>query len=387
MHALHLLRVILLLMTTAALSSCLSAAPTPDIDAQMTSAVQTAVAVIVQTQAASTPAATETPPTTPTIPRTPPALPPAFASTILESSVVPRTYISDACQYLRDRWTSTNSPPGTIVLVIMFHSIEKGTETAADPKNIGGGDFRRLMNGLHEMGFQAINAVQLADFLDQNALIPARSVVLIQDDRHSASNFVDWFKPYWDQWRWPVINAWISALGGTDPVLAENVALETEGWVDHQAHGVVHNIPMSDSSADEYLTSELQGSVASMEQYYGKTPIAIIWPGGGFGVRPVQFARKFGYRLGFTVNPRGPIMYNWVPLADQPDVGNAISIPEAPVNDPRMVLPRYWPGQVLQNLDAIRLTGEQAAAYAQQNRALELDYYDIVCGPNLGPIP
>jgi hypothetical protein len=80
-------------------------------------------------------------------------------------------------------------------------------------------------------------------------------------------------------------------------------------------------------------------------------------------------------------------MYNWVPLADQQDPGNAVTIPEGPVNDPRMVLPRYWPSQVLPNLDAIRLTGEQAAAYAEQNRVTELEYYDIVCAPSLGPIP
>lgn len=369
------------------ITACTPAVPPADLNAQMTLAVQTAVAAIVQTQAASTPATTPTPVVTPTAPRTPPALPAIFTSAILDPLVTPRAYVQDECQYLHDRWSSTNASPGTIVLVIMFHSIEKGEASAADPKNIGGGDFRQLMNGLHDMGFQAINAAQLADFLDRNAAIPSRAVVLIQDDRHAASNFVDWFKPYWDQWQWPVINAWISALGGTDPVLAENVALEQEGWVDHQAHGVVHNIPMSDSSTDEYLTGELQGSITNIQQHFGKTPIAIIWPGGGFGIRPVQFARKFGYRLGFTVNPRGPIMYNWVPLADQQDPGNAVSIPEGSVNDPRMVLPRYWPSQVLQNLDGIRLTGEQAAAYAQQNKATELEYYDIVCAPSLGPIP
>ncbi len=368
-------------------AACIPSAPAVDVGVQMTAAVQTAVAVIVQTQIASTPPVSETPVATPTVPRTPPALPAVFTSPMLNPLVMPRTYIQDECQYLRDRWTSTNSRPGTVVLVVMFHSIEKGEASASDPKNIGGSDFRRLMNGLHDMGFQAINATQLADFMDRNAVIPPRSVALIQDDRHAAANFIDWFKPYWDQWQWPVINAWINALGGTDPVLAENVRLEQEGWVDHQSHGVVHNIPMSDSSTDEYLTGELQGSILNMQKYFGKTPIAIIWPGGGFGVRPVQFARKLGYRLGFTVNPRGPIMYNWVPLADQPDPGNAVSIPEGSVNDPRMVLPRYWPSQVLENLDAIRLTGEQAGVYAEQNRATELEYYDIVCVPSLGPIP
>ena len=33
-----------------------------------------------------------------------------------------------------------------------------------DPKNIGSGNFKLLMNGLHDMGFEAINALQLADF-------------------------------------------------------------------------------------------------------------------------------------------------------------------------------------------------------------------------------
>jgi len=369
------------------ISSCMPTAPEVDAGAQMTQAVSTAIASILETQAALNPIATNTLPATPTAIRTPPTLPAAFVSPALNPLDTPHTYIQDSCQYLRDKWTSTNSTPGTIVLVIMFHSIEKGVETASDPKNIGGGDFRRLMNALHDMDFQAINASQLADFLDSNAKIPQRSVVLIQDDRHSASNYTDWFLPYWEQWQWPVINAWINALGGDDPVLAENVALEQQGWVDHQSHGVVHNIPMSDSSADEYLTGELQGSITNMQQHYGKTPIAIIWPGGGFGIRPVQFARKFGYRLGFTVNPRGPIMYNWIPLADQTDPARPISIPEGPVNDPRMVLPRYWPTQVLGNLDGIRVMGEQASAYATQNKATELEYYDIVCAPTLGTIP
>ncbi len=56
------------------------------------------------------------------------------------------------------------------------------------------------------------------------------------------------------------------------------------------------------------------------------------------------------------------------------------------MNDPRMVLPRYWPSQVLENLDIVRVTGEQAAAYAEQNKAVELEYYDILCSPTLGPI-
>jgi hypothetical protein len=367
--------------------ACAPVAASPDVSGQLTQAVGTAMASFVETEMASPPAAAGTSSPAATAARTPPALPPAFTTAALGSSATPHRYIQDSCQYLHDKWASFNSQPGTIVLVVMLHGIEKGAASVSDPKNIGSSDFKKMMNGLHDMGFEAIYAVQLADFLDHNAKIPPRSVLLIQDDRKFASNFNDWFRPYWEMWRWPVVNAWISALGGSDPVLAENVALEQEGWVDHQAHGVVHNIPMSDSSADEFLTGELQGSVSNMQEHFDKTPIAIIWPGGGFGVRPVQFARKFGFRLGFTTHPRGPIMYDWVPLADQPDPGRPLLVEEGRINDPRMVLPRYWPEQVLPNLDTVRLLGEEAAAYAEQHKAVELDYYEIVCAPALGPIP
>jgi hypothetical protein len=381
-------RAFLTLGVLAALgSACGPAAPSVDINAQMTQAVQTALVALQGTRPAGTPVAPVTPNPTGTAPLTPPALPPIYAASALNPLDAPHTYIQDECQYLKDKWTSTNAAPGTIVLVVMFHSIERGTGAVTDPKNIGGSDFKKLMNGLHDMGFQAIDAAQLADFLDKNANIPQRSVVLIQDDRHAASNFTDWFLPYWQSWHWPVVNAWISALGGSDPVLAENVALGQQGWVDYEAHGVVHNIPMSDSSTDTFITGELEGSVTNIQTYFHKTPIAIIWPGGGFGFRPVEFARKFGYRLGFTINPRGPIMFNWVPLADQIDPARPLDIPEGPVNDPRMVLPRYWPSQVLPNLDLVRSIGDQAAAYAQQNKAIEMQYYDIVCAPKDGPIP
>lgn len=367
-------------------SGCTSAGPPADANPQLTQAVATALASILGTQAASAPTPTTIPIATPTVAQTPPALPAPYVSSYLNPLDTPHSYVQDQCEYIRNKWTPANSPPGTIVMVIMFHSIEKGEATVTDSKSISSSDFKQLMNSLHDMGFQAINTEQLADFLEHNAKIPQRSVLLTQDDRHAAANFNDWFRPYWEMWQWPVVNGWISAFGGTDPVLAENVALEQEGWVDHQAHGVVHNIPMGDGSSDEYLTGELQGSITNMQEYFKKTPIAIIWPGGGFGVRPVQFARKFGYRLGFTTNPRGPVMFDWVPLADQPDPGRPYFIPEGPVGDPLMVLPRYWDVDARAHLDDVRRIGEEAGALAQQNKATEMAYYDIVCAGTYGAI-
>ncbi|MEO8357902.1 MAG: hypothetical protein ABI621_18500 [Chloroflexota bacterium] len=359
-----------------------AAAPTADMSAALTQAIGTAFA---QMQPTTTPVPSETPVPPPTIARTPPALPSIFVANQLNPLDTPHTYVPDSCQYLHDKWNSNNAAPGTVAMVVMFHGITQ--EKATRVHDISKQDFKQLMSDLKEQGFEAINATQLADFLDYNAKIPERSVVLIVDDRHQAESFNEHFRPYQEQWGWQVINGWISAFGGEDAYLQQNVALSNEGWVDYQSHGFIHNENMTDISTDEFLTQELQGSSANLQKYFNKTPIAIIWPGGNFGIRPVQFARQYGYRIGFTINPRGPILYNWVPLADQPDPARPVYLAEAYVNDPRMVLPRYWPNQVQAELDTVRNIGKDAAAYAEQNKATELEYYDIMCAPTLGPIP
>ncbi len=365
------------------LASCQPAAPTADPRIVMTAAIETAFAQINVSTATLAP--TETPIPTATVQRTPPALPPAFTTTVLNPLDVPHTYIQDSCQYLKSKWDPNNAAPGTIVMVIMFHGINKDS-SSLDANDITVKDFNKLMGSLKELGFEAINATQLAEFLDSNAHIPQRSVVLTYDDRHTAQAF-EHFRPYYEQWGWPVINGWISAFGGEDQFLQENVNLSNEGWVDYQAHGVIHNINISPNSTEEFIHSELQGSIDNLQKYFQKTPIAYIWPGGGFTPRGVQVAREVGYRVGFTINPRGPIMFNWIPLSDAPDAGRPAFIPEGPANDPRLTLPRYWPTQVLAQLDTIRVMGKDAAAYAEQNKATELEYYDIVCAPTFGLIP
>lgn len=368
------------------LTACQPAPASPEVDANAiyTQAYETAVAAF---QPTATPIPTDTPVPPPTAVRTPPALPSVFVASQLNPLDAPHTYIQDTCQNLNDKWNSNNAAPGTIVMVVMLHGIKRD---AADvtPNDITVQDFSQMMDDLKEQGFEAINATQMADFMDHNARIPARSVLLIQDDRRTAENYNTHFRPYYEQWGWPVVSSWISAEDGPRALsLADNVALEAEGWVDHQSHGYIHNINMTDDSTDEFIKTEFERSIADLQTNFNKTPVAIIWPGGGFGIRPVQFARQYGFRIGFTINPRGPVMYDWVPLADQADPARPAYLPEGYVNDPRMVLPRYWPYQVQANLDIVRNIGKDAAAYAEQNKATELEYYDITCAPTYGPIP
>jgi len=368
------------------LTSCAPAAsspPTTDVNAIYTQALQTAFAELMPT---GTPLPTDTPVPPPTAVRTPPALPSTFVAGQLNPLDAPHTYIQDSCEYLHNKWDSNNAAPGTVVMVVMFHGINK--DAVDDPSDILAADFRQMMNDLKEQGFEAINATQLADFLDHNAKIPRRSVLLIADDRHQGEYFTDHFGPFYEQWGWPVVNAWISLEDGPRAISLEaNIALEAGGWVDHQSHGYIHNINMNDDSSDEFIRTEFERSIADLQASFNKTPVAIIWPGGGFGLRPVEIARQYGYRLGFTINPRGPVMYNWIPLADQPDPARPAYLAEGYVDDPRMVIPRYWPSQVSANIDTVRQIGNEAAAFAEQNKSIELEYYDIACAPTYGALP
>jgi len=358
----------------------------------------------------STPRPTATPTLTPSptlIPsptpiRTPPALPGPYQTTRLNPIDQPVSYIEDPCQYLRMKWDPDNAAPGTIVIPIMFHGIP-GIETN-DPNEITKLQFEKLIADLKEQDFEAITISQLADFLETNAKIPPRSFVMILDDRRPGTAFAT-FLPVLEANHWRMSLAWpigygddttdkkpatyvdSDPLAGTYPNLWAQIEHYYEsGYFEAESHGYHHNIPMSNDSTDDYLRQELEQSMAELEAHFGRRPVAIIWPGGGFAKRPVEFARAAGYRVGFTINPRGPLMFDWIPLAQASDTMRPVYLPEGPAGDPLLTLPRYWPSQVSGELDSIRLMGKDAAAHAEANKATELEYYDIVCAPEYGPL-
>lgn len=387
-------KIISLLLVLISLAGCASpAVPTVDPTQVFQNALLTATYGV--PAATQTPAPTETlgPPTPTPIPptatpdpnRTPPPLPATFTTANLNPLDVPHTYVADTCQYLRSRWDPNKAAPGTVVMTIMFHSVTDGEVTHADQIHIT--QFHQLMKDLRDQDFETISPEQLADFMETNARIPRRSVLLIVDDRKRFAYFDLLFKSYFDKFGWTVTNAWISAEDTPDYLWQENQDLENAGYVNHQAHGVVHNINATASSSDDFLRKELEGSIQAIQQHFNKTPIAYIWPGGGFTRRAIELAREAGYRLGFTINPRGPVMYNWVPLAEKDDPNRPSYIPDGPMQDPLMVLPRYWDTDASYHIDTVRQVGKEAAAYAEAHRAAELEYYDIVCAPTLGPIP
>lgn len=334
------------------------------------------------------PTATPTPSSTPTLTRTPPELPATFQTNLINAKSFPVSYIQDTCQYLKARWDPNNSPPGTVAMIIMYHSItEDSAVLFPDGSQIHHSELVKTLERAHELGFETITASQLAGFLYDNARIPARSLLIIVDDRKRKQYYETHFVPHLEEYHWTITNAWISAADTPEYLWKENQEIQAAGWVDPQAHGVVHNIPIGEHSTDEYILTELQGSQEAIEAYFGKKPVGFIWPGGGFTRRAVELAKQVGYLLGFTTNPRGPVMFNWIPQADRADDSHPLWLPEIPAGDPLMTLPRYWSSDAAYRLDDVVQIGDQAAADAAVNRSIELDYYDIVCKPVMGEIP
>jgi peptidoglycan/xylan/chitin deacetylase (PgdA/CDA1 family) len=267
-------------------------------------------------------------------------------------------------------------------MAIMFHGISDGD--AAKDNDITMTQFKALMKSLHDQKFEAIRMQQFVDFMYSNAKIPSRSVLLIVDDRHHQPYFDQKFKDYYEKWGWPVINAWISFKENTQSFIDEQKNLVAAGYVDYQAHGVVHNYFKNDET---FLRGELQGSMDAMQKDLGVKPVAYIWPGGTFSQLSAKLAREAGFQVGFTVVPRGPVMYNWIPQADEMDPQRPGYTPEGFAGDPLMTIPRFWDTDAYYRLDEVRLTGNTAAAKAAETKDTELAYYNTVCKSKTGEIP
>lgn len=314
-----------------------------------------------------------------------PELPGTFQTEFINPLDVPRTYVEETCRFLRNKWNPLSAQPGTVVMIIVFKNINRGT--AELPDSISVNDFFELMYQLKAQGFEAINTDQLQAFMERNVEIPPRSVLLIQDGNQSADYYDRNFREFFETWGWSVVNGWIAEENVPETLLRENINLEYEGFIDHQARGTTSYTILSDESAKPIIARELQGSITGFANQFGKTPTAILWPNGGFGIRPVEAARQLRFKLGFTANPRGPIMYNWVPLADEFDPDRPTLSPDASINDPLRTLPTYPANEALAAIDVVRNIGKAASEYAQQNKDVEFKYYEVVCEAAYGPIP
>ena len=296
-----------------------------------------------------------------------------FQSKVLRQGVLPATYLEDNCSYLRMRWSSNGSPPGTVVVPIMFHSISNDGKPLTDPnKDITSEQFINFVDYAKSVGFETITTQQLMDFLTNNAPIPPRSMMIIVDDRRPGL-IRDWLMPVLEENDWTATAAYIADPNSLQWAWDLMEQLYASGRLDVQSHGYTGQLYIVPETPLDKIQNEIWNSTQVLEDHFGVRPIAFIWPGGNFTPLSVQVARQGGYELGFSAYSRGPVMFNWVPLGEE----------ERAVNDPLMVLPRAWSSAANVNLDEAVKVSEQAVAYAEANFPVEAAWYHTYCGGEL----
>ncbi|HHB90676.1 MAG TPA: polysaccharide deacetylase family protein [Anaerolineae bacterium] len=327
--------------------------------------------IVLAVEPAATSAARADSPARPTPdPHITPEPPPVFQTNKLLRGAKPVTYIDDTCEYLRRRWDPNNAAPGTIIVPIMYHRVkEKPGE-----RGVNQAYFKQTMRKAHELGFQTITAEQAADFLERNAYIPPRSLMLFVDDRR-VPVINKHFMPFLKKYNWTVISAWIIANTDQRPGLWERIeAAYQTGHVDVQSHGLRH-LYIIPGTPKKQIREELFGPFPYFEEHFGYRPVAFIWPGGNYIPYAVRVAREAGYRIGFTIIPNGPIMFNWIPLQKA----------ERQMGDPLLLLPRYHANSVKEQLPIAVEIGEKAKAQALAHYPQEAAWYREHCGGELPP--
>jgi len=117
------------------------------------------------------------------------------------------------------------------------------------------------------------------------------------------------------------------------------------------------------------MEEEIYRPIEVIQERFGTTPQALIWPGGNFTPESIAMAHDAGFEVGFTVYSRGPLMYNRIPLGE----------PEQAMGDPLMVLPRAWSSAADVALNNALQISEAIAAQAEEVRQQEELYYDLYC--------
>ena len=133
--------------------------------------------------------------------------------------------------------------------------------------------------------------------------------------------------------------------------------LNSSNRLDMQAHGFFHNgsTYFTEFTSSEIIEEEIMRPLDVIEENFGTRPIAFIWPGGNFVEEAVATLRSAKYQIGFTAYARGPLMFNWIPLGEQ----------EIAMNDPLLLLPRYWSTTAYVNLDEAVEISSQAMEFAE----------------------
>jgi len=214
--------------------------------------------------------------------------------------------------------------------------------------------FEYFLEVAQDMGFETVTVAELAGFLEENEAIPERSMILILDDRRPGT--AELFLPYLEEHDWTLTLAWPTTDATDEELWSRMEGLAESGRLDIQSHGHDH-IYIQDYTPLEEIEEEIYKPIEVIQAHFG-----------------TEMAHEAGFALGFTAYSRGPLMFNWIPLGEI----------EREVDDPLMVLPRYWSSEAHLAMEEAVAIGEAARGAAEEVKEEELLYYLLFCQPSEG---
>lgn len=207
------------------------------------------------------------------------------------------------------------------VPVLMYHSVssEKGNALKVPPEQLD-----EQFKYLKENGYTLISLDDLYNYLENNAEIPEKSIVLTFDDGYE-DNYTALFpllKKYGFRATVFVITGYVDKVGG---YLTSSQLKEMNDYgVDLESHTVNHD-HLKTLSKDKQLAT-LTESKAFLEKLLNKKINYIAYPYGEYNNDTLECAKEAGYKLALTTDGRWAMKKNGIFSLDRVYISSQFSM-------------------------------------------------------------
>lgn len=195
------------------------------------------------------------------------------------------------------------------VPILTYHKIAPWDKLEQVPDNmvVTPGELEEQFSYLKKCGYTTIFYEDLYEFLTQNKPLPKKPIIISFDDGYQ-SNYM-YLPQILKKLDMKAEIAVVTGLPRKEKGEVTNGAsyftwehakeMQNSGYIDIVSHTANHaNLPKSND-----LFLELWGSSNDMLVYMGKRPSILVYPGGKYDDNVIGEAKKYGYKMGVTIDP------------------------------------------------------------------------------------
>ncbi|MHB8750378.1 MAG: polysaccharide deacetylase family protein [Aggregatilineales bacterium] len=161
--------------------------------------------------------------------------------------------------------------------------------------------FDQQMRWLQTHAYVTLNADQVADALKHNTSLPPRSLLLTFDDGYedAYTNAFPTLKKYGLVGTFFVVTDWIDQ-GRSGYLTWTQVQEMARAGMSIEAHSRTHDILMLGSNTIDWLTGEIDGSIADIQTHIGVRPRLFAYPYGRYDKDTLHVMKASGIDAAFT---------------------------------------------------------------------------------------